>query len=77
MAKFLDILKAFFVRHSSEYETSDSYRKVNRNMYPDKDTRDGVRVIGITTGQLGSINIVYLKGPREKTNYFCLHKSGL
>ena len=26
------ILKAFFVRHSSEYETSDSDRKVKRNI---------------------------------------------
>ena len=26
------ILKAFFVRHSSEYETSDNDRKVNRNI---------------------------------------------
>ena len=27
------ILKAFFVRHSSEYETSDNDQKVNRNIY--------------------------------------------
>ena len=26
------ILKAFFVRHSSEYETSDNDRKVKRNI---------------------------------------------
>ena len=26
------ILKAFFVRYSSEYETSDNDRKVNRNI---------------------------------------------
>ena len=26
------ILKAFFVRHSLEYETSDSDRKMNRNI---------------------------------------------
>ena len=26
------MLKAFFIRHSSEYETSDSDRKVNRNI---------------------------------------------
>ena len=32
---YFDILKAFFVRHSSEYKTSDSDRKVNRNIYPD------------------------------------------
>ena len=29
--------KAFLVRHSSEYETSDKNRKVNRNIYPDAD----------------------------------------
>ena len=34
------ILKAFFVRHSSEYETSDNDRKVNRNTLPDADVRD-------------------------------------
>ena len=28
----LSILKAFFVRHLSEYETSDNNRKVNRNI---------------------------------------------
>ena len=28
----LSILRAFFVRHSSEYETSDNDRKVNRNI---------------------------------------------
>ena len=33
-AKFLEILKSFFfVRHSSEYETSDSDRKVIHNLY--------------------------------------------
>ena len=29
----LSILKRFFVQHSSEYETSDSDRKVNRNIF--------------------------------------------
>ena len=28
-----DILESFFVRHSLEYKTSDSDRKVNRNIY--------------------------------------------
>ena len=32
-ATFLHILKAFFVRHSSEYETSDSDRKFMQNLY--------------------------------------------
>ena len=31
--KISHILKAFFVRHSSEYETSDSDRKVIKNLY--------------------------------------------
>ena len=35
-----DILKSFFIRHSSEYKTSDSDQKVNRNIFPDADTRD-------------------------------------
>ena len=38
-------LKAFFVRHSSEYETSDSDLKVNRNIYPDAVTCDRMRLI--------------------------------
>ena len=40
----LTYLKAFFVRHSSEYKTSDSDRKVNRNIYPDAVTRDRMRL---------------------------------
>ena len=32
--------KLIFIRHSSEYETSDSDRKVNRNFWPDAGTRD-------------------------------------
>ena len=30
---FFSKQKAFFVRHSSKYETSDSDRKVNRNIW--------------------------------------------
>ena len=41
-----DILKVFFVRHSSEYETSDSDRKVNRNIKPDAVTCDRMSLIG-------------------------------
>ena len=37
---YFGILKAFVVRHSSEYKTSDSDRKVNRNIYPDTVTRE-------------------------------------
>ena len=37
-----DILKPFFVRQSSVYKTSDSDRKVNRNIYPD--ARDRMRL---------------------------------
>ena len=41
---YFDTLKAFFVRHSSEYKTSDSDQKVNRNIYPDAVTRDRMRL---------------------------------
>ena len=53
---FFDILKAFFVRHSSDYETSDSDGKVNRNIYPDGVTCDKVRLIGPKSGQLGPMS---------------------
>ena len=53
---YFDILKAFFVRHSSEYKTSDSDRKVNRNIYPDAVARDGIRLIDPKSGQLGPIH---------------------
>ena len=56
------ILKAFFARHSSEYKTSDSDRKVNRNIYPDAVTRDRTSLIDTKSGQLGpmeSINTSY------------------
>ena len=48
---YFDILKAFFVRYSSEYKTSDSDRKVNRNIYPDAATRDRMRLIDPKSGQ--------------------------
>ena len=51
-----DILKAFFVRHSSEYKTSDSDRKVYRNIYPDAVTRDRMRLIDPKSGQLQPIH---------------------
>ena len=35
-----NILKAFFARNSSEYETSDNDRKVNRNIEPDAGALD-------------------------------------
>ena len=52
---YFDILKAFFVRHSSEYKTLDSDRKVNRNIYPDAVTRDRMRLIDPKSGQLEPI----------------------
>ena len=55
-ATYFDILKAFFVRHSSEYKTSDSGRKVNRNIYPDAVTRDRMRLIDPKSGQLEPIH---------------------
>ena len=57
---YFDILKAFFVRHSSEYKTSDSDRKVNRNIYPDAVTRDRMRLIDPKSGQLESIHHCWL-----------------
>ena len=53
---YFDILKAFFVGYSSEYKTSDSDRKVNRNIYPDAVTRDRMRLIDPKSGQLGPID---------------------
>ena len=53
---YFDILKAFFVRHSSEHKTSDIDRKVNRNIYPDAVTRGGMRLIDPKSGQLGPIH---------------------
>ena len=49
---YFDILKAFLARHSSEYKTLDSDRKVNRNIYPDAVTRDRMRLIDSMSGQL-------------------------
>ena len=53
---YFDILEAFFVRHSSEYKTSDIDRKVNRNIYPDAVTRDRMRLIDPKSGQLAPIH---------------------
>ena len=53
---YFDILKAFFVRHSSEYKTSESDPKVNRNIYPDAVTRDRMRLIDPKSGQLEPIH---------------------
>jgi len=36
-----------------------------------------MRLIGPKCDQLGPIHIVYLKSPNEKTNSFCLHKTGV
>ena len=55
---------------------SDSDLKVNRNVYPDAVTCERLRLIGSKCDQLGSIDIVYLKSPNEKTNSFCLYKTG-
>ena len=53
---YFDIVKAFFVRPSSEYKTSDSDRKVNRYIYPDAVTRDRMRLIDPKSGQLEPIH---------------------
>ena len=53
---YFEILKAFFVRHSSEYKTSVSDRKVNRNIYPDAVTCDRILLIDPKSGQLEPIH---------------------
>ena len=57
-------------------KTSDSDLKVNQNIYPVAVICDRMRQIGPECDQFGPINIVYLKSPNEKTNSFCLHKTG-
>ena len=57
-------------------KTSDSDLKVNRNIYTDVLTCDGMRLIGPKCDQLGPINIVYLKSSNEKTNSFVYTKLG-
>ena len=53
---YFDILKAFFIRQSSEYKISDSDRKVNRNIYPDAVTHDRMHLIDPKSGQLEPIH---------------------
>ena len=55
------IMKAFFVRHSSEYEASDSDRKANRNIYPDAVTCDRMQLIVPKSDQLGPFKYCLLK----------------
>ena len=47
----LTYVKSFFVLPSSEYETSGSDRKVDRNIYPDAVIRDRMRLIGPRVAQ--------------------------
>ena len=56
MENYCDTLKVFFVLHSSEYKTSDSDRKLNRNIYLDAIARDRMRLIDPKCGQLGPIH---------------------
>ena len=56
-----DILKALFVQHSSDYETSDSDRKGNRNIYPDAVKHDRIRLIDPRVANYDVFTIVYLK----------------
>ena len=60
---YFDILKAFIIRHSSEYKTSDNDRKVNRNIYPDAVTRDRMHLIDPKSGQLGPIHHCLVEEP--------------
>ena len=45
---------------------SDSDRKVDRNIYPDTVTRDGIRLIDPESGQLGTIRHCLLEWPQRK-----------
>ena len=73
---FFDILKSFFSSDTYQsMKTLDSDLKVNQNIYPDVVACDRMRLIGPKCDQLGSITIVYLKSPNEKTNSFCIHKT--
>ena len=64
-------------------KTSDSYLKVNQNIYSDAVTYDKMRLIGPQCDKLGPINIVYLKVPNANTEFLstqdwdfeiCLHQ---
>ena len=75
-ATFLHILKSFFVRHSSEYETSDSDRQVIQNLY----SQMWFTWLGESKWPqewpISPITIIYLKIASEKMKSFCLHKTG-
>ena len=74
---YFDILKAFFVRPSSEYKTSDSGRKVNRNIYPDAVTCDRMRLIDPKSGLLEPIHHCCLVEEfEENTNLFVYTRLG-
>ena len=66
----LTYLKAFFVRHESEYVTSDSDLKVNRTIYPDAVSCDRMRLIGPKCHQLGPINLFTWRVPIRKQTRF-------
>ena len=66
---FYTDLKAFF-RHSPEYETSDSERKVSRNIYPDADTCDRMRLTGPECPQLGPIYHCLFEESQEENELF-------
>ena len=48
--------EAFFLRHSSEYETLESDLKINRNTYPDAVSCDRICLNGPKSGKLGPNN---------------------
>ena len=55
---------------------SDSDRKVNRNIYPDAVTHDGMRLLDLQSGQLGPIRHWLLEEFLGKKNSINLHKAG-
>ena len=68
--------KLFSSGTQQSMKTSDSDLKVNQNIFPDVVNVNRMHLIGPKCDQLGPITSVYLKNPNEKTNSFCLHKTG-
>ena len=65
-----DMFKILFFRHLSEYKTSDSDRKLNRNIYPDAVTCDKMPLIDTKSGQLGPIRHCLLEESQEENELF-------
>ena len=69
------ILKAFFVRHSSEYEMSDSDERLSRIYIASCGYAWLDESKWPQEWPISPITIIYLKIPSEKMKYFCLHRT--